>query len=112
MGFTRFQKANGGVMMKLLSDNMESISPTRVKNVVCQINDFTACLVKNDTDLSYNGFEIRLIIHSIDLLRNERIEMPKDITNIFEDNDFLKNSVNVYAKMNCSQPSSSYQEIC
>ena len=74
--FARFQKKEGGINMKDLSDNMEPTGSEKVKNVVCQINKWQVHLVKNNSDLSYNGFEMRLVIHQIELLKFERMELP------------------------------------
>mgnify|MGYP006113645439 FL=1 len=38
------------------------------KNVVVQINKWQPFLVKNESEMSYNGYELRVLIHDMELL--------------------------------------------
>lgn len=76
-----------------------------LKNVVVQINKWEPVLVQNESDMSYNGYELRMLIHDMELITNQKLEFPKDQTNIFN-NEIVCSHLDFFKKnLEANEPS-------
>ena len=69
-----------------------SIRVTDLQDIMVQINKWTLEITKSNSLTSYNGLEMKMVIHQMDLKKDFRVEMKKFPTNLFRD-DKMKTEI-------------------